>query len=84
MRYNQLLALPLAAGLLTAASGLAMATTTGAVAVEPAKPGFAAAAVAPAAVPVSVQLANDDRRGSHDRHDRGEGDNRDRSDRGDN
>jgi hypothetical protein len=48
MRYNQLFALPLVAGLVTAASGLAMAATTGAVAVEL---GFVAAAVTPARRP---------------------------------
>jgi len=84
MRYNQLFALPLAAGLLTAASGLAMAATTGAVAVEPAKLGFVAAAVTPVAAPGYLQLANDDSPGSYDRHDRGEGDNRDPGDRPDN
>ena len=84
MRYNQLLALPLAAGLLTAASGLALAATSGAVAVEPTKLGFAAVAVTPGAIPGSVQLAFDDSPGSYDRNDRnGERDNRDRRDRPD-
>jgi hypothetical protein len=82
MRYNQLFALPLAAGLLTAASGLALAATSGAVAVEPTKLGLAAAAVTPAATPGYVQLAFDDSPGSYDRNDRnGERDNRDRGDR---
>jgi hypothetical protein len=82
MRYNQLFALPLAAGLLTAASGLAMAATSSAVAVEPAKLGFVAAAVTPAAAPGYVRLADDggDRDGDGDRdHHR-----RDRGDRPDN
>ena len=83
MRYHQLLALPLAAGLLAAASGLALAATSGAVAVEPTKLGFAVA-VAPAATPGYVQLAFDDSPGSYDRNDRnGERDNRDRGDRPD-
>ena len=80
MRYNQLFALPLATGLLTAASGLALAATSGAVAVEPTKLGLAAAAVTPAATPGYVQLAFD----GYDRSDRnGERDNRDRGDRPD-
>jgi hypothetical protein len=84
MRYNQLMALSLAAGLLTAASGLAMAATTNAAAVEPAKLDFVAAAVTPAATPGYVQLAFDDSPGSYDRNDRnGERDNHDRGDRPD-
>jgi hypothetical protein len=71
MRYNQLLALPFAAGLLSGAAGLAMAATSNAVTVEPATSGFVAAA-APAAVPHFVQLA-DESRGLFDRGDRGEG-----------
>ena len=83
MRYNQLFAVPLAAGLLAAASGLALAATSGAVVVEPTKLGFAAA-VTPAAIPGYVQLAFDDSPGSYDRNDRnGERDNRDRGDRPD-
>jgi hypothetical protein len=84
MRYNPLFALPLVAGLLTA-SGLAMAATTGAVAVEPAKLGFVAAAVTPAAAPGYVRLADDGLDpGDRDRDgDRDHG-SRDRGDRNDN
>ena len=84
MRYNQLFALPLAAGLLTAASGLAMAATSSAVAVEPAKLGFVAAAVTPAAAPGYVRLADDgfdpgdrDRDGDRDHGSRDRGDRND-------
>ena len=77
------MALPLAGGLLAAVSGLALAATSGAAAVEPTKLGFAAA-VTPAATPGYVQLAFDDSPGSYDRNDRnGERDNRDRGDRPD-
>jgi hypothetical protein len=84
MRYNQLFALPIVAGLLTAASSLAMAATTGAAAVEPAKLGFAAA-VTPAAAPSYVRLADDGfDPGDRDRDgDRDHG-SRDRGDRNDN
>jgi len=70
MRYNHLLAVPLAAGLVAAASGLAMAATSGAVTVDPAKLGFAATVAAPSATPRYVQLAYDDSPGSVDKQGR--------------
>jgi hypothetical protein len=81
MRSNHLFALPLAAGLLSAASGLAGAATPIVTAIEPANLGFVAAAVAPAAAPGYVRLANEE--GSRDRYDRGERDRRDPGDRPD-
>jgi hypothetical protein len=70
--------------LLAAVSGLALAATSGAAAVEPTRLGFAAAALTPAATPVYVQLAFDDSPGSYDRNDRnGERHNHDRGDRPD-
>jgi hypothetical protein len=80
MRYNHLLALPLAAGLLSAASGLTMAATPNGVIAEQTKLGFAAATVAPAA-PSYVRLAMDDSPGSYDKHGRVERAERDRFDR---
>jgi hypothetical protein len=69
MRYNHLLALPLAAGLLTAAAGLAMAATSNAAIGEQTGFGFVAAAVAPAA-PSYARLAMDDSPGSYDKQGR--------------
>jgi hypothetical protein len=79
MRYNHLLALPLAAGLLSAASGLTMAATSNGVIAEQTKFGFVAAAVAPAA-PSFARLAMDDSPGSYDKQGRVERAERDRFD----
>jgi hypothetical protein len=79
MRYNHLLALPVIAGLLTAASGLAMAASSVATA-EPVNLGFAAAAVVQPAGPSYALLAMDDRPGSVDKPGRIERAERDRVD----
>jgi hypothetical protein len=82
MRYNQLLALPFAAGLLIGASGLAMAATANGAALEPVKLGFVAASVAPAAGPALARFAMDDSRDKNGERDRGD-DHQDRQDRQD-
>jgi hypothetical protein len=83
MRYNHLLALSLAAGLVSAASGLAIASPSG-VATEHAKLGFAAVAAAPATAPSYALLAAyDDNPGSVDKQGRVERVERDRGDLGD-
>jgi hypothetical protein len=85
MRYNQLLALPFAAGLMIGASGLAMAATANVAAVEPVKLGFVAASVAPTAAPSLARLAMDDSRDKNGERDRGDyqRDHQDRQDRQD-
>ena len=71
------------AGLLSAASGLAMVATSGAATVEQEKLGFVAATVAPSATTTYARLAYDDSPGSVDKQGRVERVEHQRADAGD-